>query len=148
LAGKTCFKCDTFKPLDEFYPHPRMADGHLNKCKECTKRDVKTRYDEKPEMVVAYERERARTPHRRAKAAEYLRTFRARYPEKNRARQLISAALRTGKIERRPCEACGSTDRVEAHHDDYSRPLDVRWFCFTHHREVAHGQRTYSVEGV
>lgn len=33
---KTCFKCGKEKSLDEFYTHPRMKDGHLGKCKECT----------------------------------------------------------------------------------------------------------------
>jgi hypothetical protein len=36
---KICFRCDTRKPVGRFYAHPRMADGHLNKCKTCTKRD-------------------------------------------------------------------------------------------------------------
>lgn len=36
---KTCFKCNTEKELDEFYKHPMMADGHLNKCKVCTRSD-------------------------------------------------------------------------------------------------------------
>lgn len=40
---KTCFKCGESKELDHYYKHPQMLDGHLNKCKDCTKRDAKKR---------------------------------------------------------------------------------------------------------
>lgn len=40
-----------------------------------------------------------------------------------------------GKLNRLPCEICGTTEKVEAHHDDYTKPYDVRWLCFNHHRE-------------
>ncbi len=42
-------------------------------------------------------------------------------------------AITQGKLNRMPCEPCGG--KAEAHHDDYSKPLDVRWLCFKHHRE-------------
>ncbi len=40
---KVCFKCNIDKPLTEYYKHRQMSDGHLNKCKDCTKSDTKKR---------------------------------------------------------------------------------------------------------
>jgi len=40
IRSKTCFKCNTVKLLEDFYKHPNMPDGHVNKCKECNKQDV------------------------------------------------------------------------------------------------------------
>jgi hypothetical protein len=58
-----------------------------------------------------------------------------RDPIRRRARNLAQAAIRRGKIKRTPCEACGDP-RSEAHHDDYSQPLTVRFLCNKHHREA------------
>ncbi|MCP1173764.1 hypothetical protein [Ralstonia chuxiongensis] len=54
--------------------------------------------------------------------------------EHHKARRLVRTAIETGRMTRQPCEVCG-TKPAQAHHDDYSKPLDVRWLCPTHHRE-------------
>ena len=50
-----------------------------------------------------------------------------KYPEKHKARYMAKNAVSLGKLEKQPCEVCGSLD-VEMHHDDYSKPLEGRWF--------------------
>jgi hypothetical protein len=60
-------------------------------------------------------------------------------PEKRRARRAVTRAVVMGRLVRGPCERCGTEDNVEAHHDDYSKPLDVRWLCKEHHLEI-HGK--------
>ena len=57
---KVCFKCGVDKPLSMFYKHPKMGDGHLGKCKECAKNDVRLKYDENVENPLYVEKERAR----------------------------------------------------------------------------------------
>jgi hypothetical protein len=57
-----------------------------------------------------------------------------RNPEKVRAEQIARNAIETGKLLKKPCVICGET-KVNAHHEDYSRPLDVVWLCPVHHSE-------------
>jgi len=78
---KTCFKCGERMPIALFYRHPRMADGHLGKCKKCTRKDTKTRTDvlkNDPEWA-AKEAERQRKKSRAAntESPEVLRARRA-----------------------------------------------------------------------
>jgi hypothetical protein len=43
--------------------------------------------------------------------------------------------VRSGKIVRHPCVICDEK-KVEGHHWDYSKPLDVFWLCRAHHVAV------------
>ena len=63
-----------------------------------------------------------------------------RYPEKNKARQAVCRAVKSGKLIREPCQVCGDA-RVHAHHEDYSKPLEIQWFCRKHHREYKHDNK-------
>lgn len=83
---------------------------------------------------------RNKTPERKAQNAERSKRHREKNPEKYRARCAVNNALRDGRLKRGPCKHCGGTERVQAHHADYSKPLDVEWVCFGCHREHEHGQ--------
>lgn len=137
---KQCFKCGETKPLTEFYAHPQMADGRLGKCKACAKEDVRANYAARREQYSAYEQERHQRPERKAAKQEGTRRYRERHPDRHKAHSAVSNAIRDGRLERGPCAHCGTTEKVQAHHHDYSRPLDVTWACFKCHREHEHGQ--------
>lgn len=102
-----------------------MADGHLNKCKECTKTDVSAYRDEHPDIELET----------RLKACE-------KNPNQKNARMAIDAAIRSGRISKPSrCQGCGrsaSETRLSAHHYDYTRPLDVIWVCAACHRPLDH----------
>ncbi len=125
---KTCFKCGLLLSLSEFYKHEMMADGHLNKCKECTKKDVAKHRLENLEKVRQYDRDRAKLPHRKKRCAEYA-YMRNQDRIYLKAHNALTRAVRKGTIVIQPCEKCGRTTNVHAHHDDYNKPLDVKWLC-------------------
>lgn len=142
MSKKICFKCGEEKWLHQFYKHPQMADGHVNKCKECNKRDVAVNYSKKREQYAKYERERFKRPERKEQHKKYFRKRREIFPSKVKAHYTTTNAIRDGKLVRKPCEVCGEK-KVEAHHHDYNKPLDVRWLCRAHHLEV-HGKEAYN----
>lgn len=55
--------------------------------------------------------------------------------DKVRARKALNHAVGAGRIARQPCEQCNAP-KAEAHHDDYSKPLSVRWLCPRCHSQL------------
>lgn len=138
---KVCFKCNEEKPLSDFYRHPRMADGHLGKCKECAKRDVTERREANIEYVREYDRKRARTPKRIELHARTLAIYRREHPERVAANNAAQRAVASGKIKRKDrCELCGVSGRLEKHHPDYDQPLWVFFLCPVCHKAVHYGK--------
>ena len=52
--------------------------------------------------------------------------------KQGRAHKAVFDAINRGDLKRKPCEVCES-EQVQGHHDDYDKPLDVRWLCQIHH---------------
>jgi hypothetical protein len=144
-AMRTCKTCGVEKSLMDFYRH---TSGTLQReCKECWKAYVKANRLARAAQYAEYERGRANLPHRvearkeyaatphgRANGTRAKRAYLDRNPAKRAAHIKTRNAIRDGKLIRKPCEVCGEV-RAQAHHDDYGKPLDVRWLCTTHHTE-------------
>jgi len=78
------------------------------------------------------EKERARRKASGAPVAS-VRDYRARNPKKVWAGGIVRRAVEAGVLVRERCQICQAA-RAQAHHDDYDRPLDVRWLCHVHHK--------------
>lgn len=142
---KTCFKCGEKKPVESFYRHPCMADGRLGKCIECTKADVRRRRAEAVDYYREYDRKRADDPKRVAARRQYAaehkgrrdqKLWRSRNVAKARAHTAVQSAIKAGTLIVTPCARCGFGLGLQAHHEDYTKPLDVTWLC-----PPCHGQR-------
>lgn len=127
ITVKACFKCGEVKSLSEFYKHPQMLDGHVNKCKECNKKDVTQNRLSKINYYRAYDRDRGSRI-----TAEGTRKYRENNPRKYAAHRKVGNAIRDGKLFPQPCEVCGNPE-VHGHHCDYNKPLEVNWLCAEHH---------------
>lgn len=67
-----------------------------------------------------------------------IRKYREAHPDRHAAQMAVTHALRNGTLVRQPCEVCG-IEKSEAHHFDYSKPLEVKWLCKEHHTDEHHG---------
>lgn len=60
---------------------------------------------------------------------------RSKYPDRIKARGLVNKHTERGKLDKQPCCACNAPE-AEAHHQDYSKPLDITWLCKQHHEQL------------
>jgi len=127
--AKKCFKCHKTRPLSGFYKNNRMADGHVNKCKECTKADVRANRDAHIDYYRRKDRERGNR-----QTSDYLKKHRAMHPNQYKAQGIVNNSIRAKKLFKESCEVCGAKD-THAHHDDYLKPLNIRWLCAAHHSQ-------------
>lgn len=109
-----CSRCKRLRPTSSFNKRTTLGNGLQSYCKDCTRK---------------YQRlnNNYRITHRKAEKSYIVRN-----PNKIRAHQFIARAVRTGKLAKLTCEVCGNF-LSEAHHFDYSKPLEVWWLCKKHH---------------
>lgn len=144
--NKTCKACLVVKPVSAFYKHSMTADGLYPKCKECHCRQCK---DNRQADIKAYrrkQRERNKTEKGMLIAQKAYKNslsfggravsskkWKLQNPEKYRAYLEIKKAIYHGTLKRQECIVCG--EKAQAHHEDYSKPLEVMWLCQKHHSQ-------------
>lgn len=135
-----CSKCKIEKTDEHFY-----SDKKEKRCRECMALKYKSWLnsdsgrDKRREIHKKYTRSEKGKIRSRKAGKKYrdnpenkdLEKFRF----KRNVRHKVFYALRTGKIKKCPCVVCGAIDS-QAHHEDYSKPLDVVWLCSIHHAEM------------
>ena len=134
IGNRNMRPCPTCKSETAEQPYKHLYNY---RCRDCCRADSLSRYHKKrKEMLDA-----GIKPTYKKKSAEW---YRAEYqqrvsdPETRKkvfARARLRRAITLGHIKRQPCEVCGDP-KSHGHHDDYSKPLDVRWLCHAHHCEA------------
>ena len=129
--GKFCPACKTKKPLHDFDKASGRPSSYQTECRECHKIRAKAYYEaiksdpEKLEKRRAYYRKKEKKRRKERKNDPAWIKMRA-------AHTVINGMVTGGWMTPKPCEICGK-EKTEAHHDDYDKPLEVRWLCRSHH---------------
>ena len=129
-----CARCKKIKDSSEFWKNSSRENGLNYCCKECLR-------EYRQKNIEAY-RETDKIGKRK---------YRKKHPElwivnnkkyRKPAHDLVWRAVKDGKLKRKNCEIkdCGKR-KVHAHHDDYSKPLEVRWLCPAHHKQLHRDKR-------
>lgn len=125
---KQCSICKVEFNLDNFYKDKHTKSGLDHRCKPCARK--RTRESRNPEV------------NRRSSAIH-----RKKFPKKVQARNKIHYHVKVGNIIRPDhCEECGTKCKTHAHHCDYSKPLDVIWFCKSCHQNWHNNNEVINAE--
>jgi len=136
---KICSKCGIKKDLDKFSKGKNYPDGLKYECKSCNKAykienneklKIKQRAyrDSHKEKISTYRTNYKKSDDGKAAAKRSL----DKYPNANKSRSYYRHHKHKIKVYD-SCQECNSNNRVEAHHSDYDKPLDVIFLCVDCH---------------
>lgn len=114
-------------------PHGHIAERRTKDgfCVECRKKHQLT-------YMKIYQRSYYKTYKRKDDRKQYFKEYdKQRDLLKKYARRKLNNFLAKGKIIKQECLKCGASN-TEAHHPDYSKPLEIIWLCRIHHAEIHH----------
>ncbi len=150
---RVCSKCKKLREECEFWKRNNRKSGLNSECKECAKerrtkayRENKEDFREKRKIYYRKNRDKlcagqveSQKDNKRYRKYQNKRLIEKRKgnDQKFLARQIVHIALK-GKMIIKPevCTQCMSREKIEAHHEDYSKPLEILWVCYECHRAI------------
>lgn len=147
---KTCNKCQETKPLELFVKEKRCKDGRISVCRKCASYLLRVKYKKPPsektrDTVREYRRKNRQKEINRARERRHAERRLMLYPERALAHRQLRNAISRGDVKiQNICEDCGVENLksssgktlIQAHHHDYSKPLDVIWLCVICHNKL------------
>ena len=156
---KRCPKCGEIKCRSKFHRRQRAKDGLQSYCKDCDK--ITTLAQRATPEGLEYVRQWRQTESGKKSTRAYLESdagrkthcinaakHRAEHSDKAKARSILSNAVIAGSVIRPlNCSVCGieplpmrdGRSALQAHHHDYTKPLDVQWLCSPCHKDLHNG---------
>lgn len=148
-VAKLCTNCKQEKEIAEFCKDIQKKDRLSSSCRLCrrvtsalsyikNKASIKRRQDsyreENKEVIAA----RNKVYQATLKGKEVAKRSSARYRKASNKKKIaavdkVKYALKVAKLTKQSCEVC-DVEKTQAHHDDYNKPLDIRWLCCQHHK--------------
>ena len=122
---QTCFKCKKALPLSDFYVHRMMANGHLGKCKDCTKADTKKRTDAllSDPVWVEKEKRRQREKERRLKHLRKPPTSASRSASRSRYKKLYPEKYISKCLSRKLSHAKGFNNHHWSYNPEHAKDV-------------------------
>jgi len=139
---KVCTVCGKEKPLLEFYKRNYRPCGYKSECKVCSEKHRQT-----PEGKAAIKRyfqsEKGKAAIKRGNKRYYVnhpeicKAYREKYPIRYAAYILLDTAVENKKIKKpKRCSMCNRETKIQGHHEDYYKPLEVIWVCQICHKKL------------
>ncbi len=111
----------------------RIKAGTLKKCRKCKAIYARNWRNKNKTRLKKYIKNYYLL--NKSKFSVYVSRYNLKNKEKDMCHRRVSTSIRQGKLKSQPCEVCGNK-KADAHHEDYSKPLDIKWVCRLHHMQI------------
>ena len=121
-----CYICKEYKEAEDFNKDRSRRSGLMSKCRNCARE---------------WNRLKRQTPEGKAKRVVLARKWKRANKIKENAHKAVARAIKSNILNKPSnCTKCDSTEHIQGHHPDYTKPLEVVWLCrechLNHHKEA------------